>query len=440
MSTVEYFPGIGRVPYASQPAAEGLGFRFYDPDRVVAGRTMREHLRFAVCWWHSFSWHGSDVFGAPTRQPAWVAASDNPLQRAERQAAAAFEFFTKLGVDYFTFHDRDVAPEGADFTASQDNFRRLVDSLEGHMASSGVKLLWGTANLFGHPRYAAGAATSPDPEVFACAAAQVADALEATHRLGGANYVLWGGREGYDSLLNTDLKRERLQFARFLAMVADHKERIGFKGTLLIEPKPFEPTKHQYDFDTAAVHGFLLQFGLAEHFKVNIEANHATLAGHSFVHEIAYAIANDLLGSIDANRGDPQLGWDTDQFPNDVADAAHVMLLILQAGGLGSGGFNFDAKLRRTSVDPADLFHAHVGGMDTIARGLLIADRMRSDGRFNQLLEARYAPWRSPLGSAIVEGRESLGSLRERALRDRLNPELRSGRQEYLENLFARYL
>lgn len=440
MSTGEYFPGISRVPYATQSTPDGLAFRHYQPDRLVAGRTMREHLRFAVCWWHSFSWRGSDVFGASTRQPAWVVASDSPLQAAGRQAAAAFEFFTKLGVDYFTFHDRDVAPEGANFQASQDNFRRVVDMLESEMASSKVRLLWGTANLFGHPRYAAGAATSPDPEVFACAAAQVADTLEATHRLGGANYVLWGGREGYESLLNTDLRRERQQFAKFLALVAEHKARIGFKGTLLIEPKPFEPTKHQYDFDTAAVHAFLQQFGLAGQFKVNIEANHATLAGHSFAHEIAYAIANDMLGSIDANRGDPQLGWDTDQFPNDVAEAAHVMLLILNAGGLGSGGFNFDAKLRRTSVDPADLFYAHIGGMDTIARGLLIADRIRSEGRLQEFIESRYAPWGGALGRDILAGRESLASLRDRAARERLDPALRSGRQEYLENLFSRYL
>lgn len=440
MSTVEYFPGIGRVPHASQAAAGDLAFRHYDPDRVVSGRKMRDHLRFSVCWWHTFSWHGSDVFGAPTRRPPWIVASDSPMQNAERQATAAFEFFAKLGVDYFTFHDRDVAPEGADFRESQDSFRRMVDVLERHMAESGIKLLWGTANLFSHPRYAAGAATSTDPEVFACAAAQVADALDATQRLGGANYVLWGGREGYDTLLNTDLKRERQQFARFLAMVAEHKARIGFSGALMIEPKPFEPTKHQYDFDTAAVHGFLLQFGLADQFKVNIEANHATLSGHSFAHEIAYAIGNGILGSIDANRGDPQLGWDTDQFPNDVAEAAQVMLLILEGGGLGSGGFNFDAKLRRTSVDAADLFYAHIGGMDTIARGLLIADRMRADGHLAALLQDRYSPWSSRLGCDILAGRESLASLRDRASRERLDPVLRSGRQEYLENLFSRYL
>jgi len=316
----------------------------------------------------------------------------------------------------------------------------MVDVLEAGMAATGKQLLWGTANLFGHPRYASGAATSPDPEVFACAAAQVADALDATHRLKGANYVLWGGREGYETLLNTDLRRERQQLAKFLSLVAEHKAKIGFQGTLLIEPKPYEPTKHQYDFDTAAVHGFLLQFGLADQYKVNIEANHATLAGHSFAHEIAYALANGIFGSVDANRGDPQLGWDTDQFPNDVAEAAHVMLLVLQAGGLGSGGFNFDAKLRRASIDPADLFHAHIGGMDTIARGLLIAERILADGRLDASLAERYAGWSGALGRDILEGRESLAGLRERVARERLAPLARSGRQEYLENLFARFL
>jgi len=436
----EYFPGISRIEHGGTDAAGPLAFHYYDADRVVAGRPMREHLRFAACWWHTFSWHGSDVFGAPTRRPAWLAAGDGPLQAAERQADAAFEFFTKLGVDYFTFHDRDVAPEGENFAASQANFRHMVDVLEARMVATGKRLLWGTANLFGHPRYASGAATSPDPEVFACAAAQVADALDATHRLKGANYVLWGGREGYETLLNTDMRRERQQLAKFLSLVAEHKAKIGFQGTLLIEPKPYEPTKHQYDFDTAAVHGFLLQFGLADQFRVNIEANHATLAGHSFAHEVAYALANGIFGSIDANRGDPQLGWDTDQFPNDVAESAHVMLLVLQAGGLGSGGFNFDAKLRRASVDSEDLFHAHIGGMDTIARGLLIAERILADGRLEASLAARYADWGNALGRDILEGRESLAGLRERVIRERLAPQARSGRQEYLENLFTRFL
>lgn len=440
MADNEHFPGVGRIRFEGPDATTPMAFRYYDADRLVAGRKMRDHLRFAVCWWHSFSWHGSDVFGAPTRRPPWLCAGVSPIDAATRQADAAFEFFTKLGVDFFTFHDRDVAPEGASFAESQDNFRRMVDVLEARMAATGKRLLWGTANLFGHPRYASGAATSPDPEVFACAAAQVADALEATHRLGGANYVLWGGREGYETLLNTDMRRERQQLARFLAMVAEHKAKIGFAGTLLIEPKPYEPTKHQYDFDTAAVHGFLLQFGLAEQFKVNIEANHATLAGHSFAHEIAYAVANGIFGSIDANRGDPQLGWDTDQFPNDVAEAAQVMWLILKGGGLGTGGFNFDAKLRRGSIAVDDLFHAHIGGMDTIARGLLAAEQILSDGRLDAFVNERYAGWGDTLGCDILEGRASLSGLRERAAQGRREPTPASGRQEYLENLFARFL
>jgi xylose isomerase len=438
--TVEYFPGVGAIRYQGLESPEPLSFRYYDADRLVAGRRMREHLRFAVCWWHSFAWQGADTFGAPTRRLPWCVAGDEPMAAARRQAAAAFEFFTKLGVDYFTFHDRDVAPEGEDFSASQENFQRMVDVLEEHMAATSVRLLWGTANLFGHPRYASGAATSPDPEVFACAAAQVTDALDATRRLGGANYVLWGGREGYETLLNTDLKRERQQLARFLALVAEHKARIGFAGTLLIEPKPFEPTKHQYDFDAAAVHELLLKHGLADQFKLNIEANHATLSGHSLAHEVAFAIANGIFGSIDANRGDPQLGWDTDQFPNDVAEAAHVMYLILKAGGLGQGGFNFDAKLRRSSVDVEDLFHAHIGGMDTIARGLLIAARILEDGRLDRLLEERYAHWNGALGRSILERQTTLAELRDYVARERTAPAPRSGRQEYLENLFATFL
>lgn len=437
--TTEYFPGVEKIRYRGPESPEPLSYRYYDADRIVAGRSMREHLRFAVCWWHSFAWHGADTFGAPTRSLPWVVAGDDPMVTARRQAAAAFEFFTKLGVDYFTFHDRDVAPEGMDLSSSQDNFRRMVDVLEEHMAATSVRLLWGTANLFGHPRYASGAATSPDPEVFACAAAQVADALDATHRLGGANYVLWGGREGYETLLNTDLKRERQQLARFLALVAEHKSRIGFTGTLLIEPKPFEPTKHQYDFDSAAVHEFLLEHGLADQFKLNIEANHATLSGHSLAHEVAFAIANGIFGSIDANRGDPQLGWDTDQFPNDVVEAAHVMYLILKSGGLRQGGFNFDAKLRRSSVDPEDLFHAHIGGMDTIARGLLIAARIREDGRLDRLLEERYSGWKGALGQSILQGSTTLAGLRDYVEREKPAPIPRSGRQEYLENLFASF-
>jgi xylose isomerase len=315
----------------------------------------------------------------------------------------------------------------------------MLDTLQEQMARTGRKLLWGTANLFGHPRYAAGAATNPDPEVFACAAAQVADALEATHRLGGENYVLWGGREGYETLLNTDLQRESQQLARFLALVAEHKARIGFEGTLLIEPKPFEPTKHQYDFDAAAVHAFLVKFGLDKEYRLNIEANHATLAGHDFAHEVAYAVANGLFGSIDANRGDARLGWDTDQFPNDVAEATLLMTVILKAGGFGSGGMNFDAKLRRQSCAPEDLFHAHIGGIDTLARGLLNAARILEDGVFDRFVAERYAGWSTELGRDILDGRVSLDGLRRRVQSSEREPAMRSGRQELLENLFARY-
>ena len=439
MSRVEYFPGIGRVPHASQAAAGDLAFRHYDPDRIVSGRKMRDHLRFSVCWWHSFSWHGSDVFGAPTRRLPWVVASDSPMQNAERQAAAAFEFFAKLGVDYFTFHDRDVAPEGADFRESQDSFRRMVDVLERHMAESGIKLLWGTANLFSHPRYAAGAATSTDPEVFACAAAQVADALDATQRLGGANYVLWGGREGYDCLLNTDLKQEKAQFGRFLQMVVEHKHKIGFKGDILIEPKPHEPTKHQYDFDVETIYGFLLANGLEKEVKMNIEANHATLSGHSFEHEIASAINLGIFGSIDMNRGDPQNGWDTDQFPNDIREITTAMYYILKNGGFQNGGNNFDAKVRRQSIDAADLFHGHIGGVDILARSLLNAAALIEGGELDALVTDRYAGWNSHAGKALLSASSNLEAISDAAVTAKIDPQPRSGRQEYVENIVSRY-
>jgi len=435
-----FFDGVETIRYGGPQSRDPLSFRYYDADRVVAGRTMREHLRFAVCWWHSFHWGGTDIFGGPTLDRPWLLPGHDPMQQAHDKADAAFEFFTKLGVDFYTFHDRDVAPEGASFAEAQSNFARMVDVLEAHQSRTGLRLLWGTAALAHNPRYAAGAATNPDPDVFACAATQVADCLDATHRLGGENYVLWGGREGYETLLNTDLRQEREQMARFLALVAEHKEKIGFKGTLLLEPKPFEPTKHQYDFDVAAVHGFLVQFGLEGAYKVNIEANHATLSGHSFPHEVAMAIATGVFGSIDANRGDPQLGWDTDQFPNDVAEAALVMRLILQAGGFDRGGFNFDAKLRRQSVDRVDLFHGHIGGMDTLARGLLIADAMIRDGEFDRLQAVRYGGWGEPEAKAMLAGERSLDAIRGRVRAQGIDPKVRSGRQEYLENLFSRYL
>ena len=433
------FPDIESIRYEGRDGASELAFRWYDPERIVAGKTMREQLRFAVCYWHTFCWPGSDVFGDGVFERDWF-AGDVPLALAERKLEVAFEFFAKLGVPFFTFHDRDIAPEGASWAETNAHLDHMIDRAAAAMERTGVGLLWGTANLFGHPRYAAGAATNPDPEVFACAAAQVRHALEATHRLGGANYVLWGGREGYETLLNTDLARESQQLGRFLALVAEHKHKIGFPGTLLIEPKPMEPTKHQYDFDAAAVHAFLLKHGLEREYKLNIEVNHATLAGHSFHHEVAYAVANELFGSVDANRGDPQLGWDTDQFPNSAEEATLALYAILGAGGFTTGGFNFDAKLRRQSLDPTDLFHAHVGGMDAIARGLLAATALLEEGSLAAFTSGRYAAWERGLGADILSGRRSLAELASHVEKNELAPKPVSGRQERLENLVARKL
>lgn len=436
---MSFFPEV--EPIRFDPTSDAaLAFRHYDPERVVLGKTMREHTRFAVCFWHSLCWPGSDVFGAGTFERAWQAPSSDEMQLAEQKIDAAFELFEKLGVPFFCFHDRDVAPEAATLAESHARLDRLLERVARHMERSGVGLLWGTANLFGHPRYAAGAATNPDPAVFAYAAAQVKHCLEATHRLGGANYVLWGGREGYETLLNTDLARESEQMGRFLALVAEHKHKIGFRGTLLIEPKPFEPTKHQYDFDCAAVLAFLQRFGLEREFKLNIEVNHATLAGHDFQHEIAYAVANGIFGSVDANRGDARLGWDTDQFPNDPREWALAWLEILRGGGLGSGGLNFDAKLRRQSVDAVDLFHAHVGGMDAIARGLVAAAAILEDGRLERFRRERYAGWDSVEGRDVLAGKCSLADLAARALAGNSEPAPVSGRQELLENLVARFV
>ncbi|MCZ6465250.1 MAG: xylose isomerase [Proteobacteria bacterium] len=428
-----FFEDIEPVHYEGTDSTNPLAFRHYDPDRIVLGVRMEDHLRPAVCYWHTFCWPGSDVFGEGTFARPWFGAGD-AMKLAETKLDAAFEFFEKLGLPFFCFHDLDLAPAGATLAESNANLDRLLERAETAMARTGVKLLWGTANLFGHPRYAAGAATHPDPEVFAYAAAQVKHVLEATHRLGGANYVLWGGREGYETLLNTNLRREAEQLGRFMKLVVEHKHRIGFAGTLLIEPKPHEPTKHQYDHDVTAVHAFLQKFGLEGEIRVNIEVNHATLAGHSFQHEIAYALANGILGSVDANRGDPQNGWDTDQFPNSVEETALALYEILRGGGLGSGGFNFDARLRRQSVDPADLFHAHIGGMDTLARGLCAAARMIEDGRLAAFVDQRYAGWDAPLGREILDGKRSLADLSEHALAGGREPTPRSGHQEMLEN------
>ncbi|MDJ0851983.1 MAG: xylose isomerase [Myxococcota bacterium] len=435
-----FFPDVERIRYEGPGTSSELAFRHYEPDRVVAGRRMEDHLRFAVCYWHSFCWPGSDVFGAGSFERPWHAEGGDPIQQAELKMDVAFEFFEKLGVPFFCFHDRDVAPEGESFRESCERLDRIAERMQAHMERTGVKLLWGTANLFGHPRYAAGAATNPDPAVFAVAAAQAKHCLELTHRLGGANYVMWGGREGYETLLNTDLRRELEQLGRFVRLVVEHKHKIGFQGTLLIEPKPHEPTKHQYDHDVAAVYAFLQRFGLEDEVKVNIEVNHATLAGHSFQHEVAYALANGIFGSVDANRGDPQNGWDTDQFPNSVEEMTLALLEILRAGGLGNGGFNFDARLRRQSVDPADLFHAHVGGMDTLARALVCAASLLEEGRLDGFVRERYRGWSEGLGRDVLEGKLGLEELWSRVVENDPRPRPLSGRQERLENWVRRHL
>jgi xylose isomerase len=431
----EFFSGVpGRIGFGGLQSDDPLSFKVYDPDRMVAGKRMEDQLRIAVCLWHSFNWPGSDVFGVGTFDRPWLTGADEPMTAARAKVDAAFEFIAKLGAPFFTFHDRDVAPEGTTFAETSDNLAQMVEHIGAAMERTGARLLWGTANLFSHPRYAAGAATNPDPEVFAFAAAQVKDMLEATHRLGGANYVLWGGREGYETLLNTDLVREERQFARFLHLVAEHKHKIGFPGLLLIEPKPQEPTKHQYDYDTATVAGFLQRHGLEDEYRVNLEVNHATLAGHSFHHEIATAIALGIFGSVDVNRGDYQNGWDTDQFPNSVDELSLALVEILRAGGFTSGGFNFDPKLRRQSMDRLDLFHAHIGGMDTLARSLLVAADMVERGTLQRARDARYAGWDRPLGHDILDGDASLESLRAQVAEGGIDPRPVSGRQEELEN------
>ena len=424
-----------RIRFGGLASTEPLAYKVYDPDRLVLGTRMEDHLRPGVCFWHSFSWAGMDMFGLGTLDRPWLTGSADAMDAARTRMAVAFEFFAKIGIPFYCFHDRDVAPEGASFAEFRANLDALSDDAAGYQERTGVRLLWGTANLFTHPRYQAGAATNPDPEVFAYAAAQVKHMLDVTRRLGGENYVLWGGREGYDTLLNTDLVREGAQLARFLHLVAEHKHRIGFDGQLLIEPKPMEPTKHQYDYDVSTVYGFLVRHGLEDEYRVNIEANHATLAGHSFHHEVAFAAANGILGSIDANRGDPQNGWDTDQFPNSVEDLALPLYEILRHGGIAPGGFNFDAKLRRQSTDRNDLFHAHIGGLDTLAQALLVAADLIERGRLAEMREARYAGWGGTLGSAILDGSETLASLEEKVAAGAIDPQPVSGRQELLENV-----
>ncbi|MGH8221688.1 MAG: xylose isomerase [Woeseiaceae bacterium] len=434
----EYFPGIGQIPYEGPESDNPLAFKAYDENRVVGGKTLREHLRFAVCYWHTFCAEGSDPFGPGTHRHPWKQASD-ALARAEDKMDAAFEFFSKLGAPFYCFHDRDMAPEGATVAESEENLKRMVALAKTRQEATGVRLLWGTANLFSHPRYMNGAATNPDFTVVAHAAAQVKVALDATVELGGQNYVFWGGREGYSYLFNTATKRELDHLAMFLSLARDYGRSIGFEGTFLVEPKPMEPMYHQYDADAQTVIGFLRQYGLDKDFKVNVEANHATLAGHSFAHELQMCADAGLLGSIDANRGNPQNGWDTDQFPTDLYDAVQAMLVVLGDGGFKTGGLNFDAKVRRESTDLEDMFIAHIGGMDTFARGLVIAHELLENSPLPQFRKQRYASFDEGRGRDFEAGKTTLADLRAYAVENG-EPVQKSGKQEWLENVVNDYM
>jgi xylose isomerase len=438
-NSMDYFPQVGRIAYEGPKSRNPLAFKHYNPDEIVEGKTLREHLRFSVCYWHTFRATGADPFGAPTLQRPWDDGSES-LDNAKRRVDAAFEFMSKLGAPFYCFHDRDVAPDGATLAEANRNFEAIVPHLKSAQERTGIKLLWGTANLFSHPRYIHGAATSPNADVFAYAAAQVKRAIAATRELGGSNYVFWGGREGYQNLYNTDMKRELDHLARFMHMAVDFAKSIGFAGQFLFEPKPKEPTKHQYDFDAAACLNFIRQYDLKEHVKLNIETNHATLAGHTMMHELIYASIQGALGSIDANTGDMLLGWDTDQFPTDIYLTTQCMLVILGQGGLAPGGINFDAKVRRESFEPIDLFHAHIGGMDAFARGLKIAARMRADGVLTDFVKNRYKSYDSGIGKQIEDGTASFASLEKYMLEKGNAAANESGRQEMLENIVNDYL
>ena len=434
----EYFKGIPQIRYEGPDSNNPLAFKQYDPEQQVGKKPMAEHLRFSVVYWHTFKGTGADPFGGPVYDRPWDEASD-PMQRAEDTMQAAFEMFTKLGVPFYAWHDRDIAPEADTLVETNERLDRIGALAKQLQRDTGVKLLWGTSNMFSHPRFTHGAATNPDAHVFAYAAAQVKKAMELTKELGGANYVFWGGREGYSSLLNTDMAREQDNMARFLEMAADYKKEIGFRGTLLVEPKPKEPTKHQYDYDAATVLGFLRKYGLQDRFKLNLEANHATLAGHTFEHDLTVAAADGMLGSIDANRGDLLLGWDTDQFPTDLYGTTYAMMVLLKYGGIRPGGINFDAKVRRGSFDPVDLFHAHIGGMDSFARGLKIAHSIIEDGVGGDFIKERYKSYRSGIGRKIAAGKTDFAEL-ESYILQKGEPEKRSGREEMLENIINSYL
>ncbi|QNK64082.1 xylose isomerase [Pedobacter sp. PAMC26386] len=434
----EFFKGIKQVQFEGLQSDNPLAFRWYDANKVVAGKTMSEHFKFACAYWHSFNGNGSDPFGGATHVFPWDEKKD-VIERAKDKMDAAFEFISKMQMPYYCFHDVDIVDYGNDIAENESRLQALVEYAKEKQSSSGVKLLWGTANLFSHKRYMNGASTNPDFHVLAHGAAQVKAALDATIALGGENYVFWGGREGYMSLLNTDMKREQEHLAKFLHMAKDYARKEGFKGTFFIEPKPCEPSKHQYDYDASTVKSFLQEYDLLTDFKLNIEVNHATLAGHTFQHELQVAADSGLLGSIDANRGDYQNGWDTDQFPNDINEVIEAMLIILESGGLKGGGVNFDAKIRRNSTDPADLFYAHVGSMDIFARALVTADAILQKSDYRKLRADRYASFDNGKGAEFEQGKLSLEDLRNYAVQNG-EPETRSGKQEYLENLINRYI
>ncbi|WP_422105515.1 xylose isomerase [Winogradskyella sp.] len=438
LNKAEYFKGIGNIKYEGHYSDNPLAFKYYDPDKKIAGKTMREHFKFAIAYWHTFCGQGSDPFGPGTQNFAWDQSKD-PIEAAKHKADAAFEFFTKIGFDYFCFHDFDLVQEASTFKESEKRLSTIVDYIKQKQKDTGKKLLWGTANCFSNPRYMNGAATNPDFNVVARAGGQVKLAIDATIALGGENYVFWGGREGYMSLLNTDMSRELDHMAQFLHMAKDYARAQGFKGTFFIEPKPMEPSKHQYDFDSATAIGFLREYGLDKDFKINIEVNHATLAQHTFQHEIEVAAKAGMLGSIDANRGDYQNGWDTDQFPNNIQETTEAMLVFLKAGGLQGGGVNFDAKIRRNSTDMEDVFLAHIGGADTFARALITADKIIASSPYEKLRQQRYSSFDSGKGKAFEEGKLDLKALYEIA-QENGELQLQSGKQELFENIINQYI
>lgn len=434
----EYFPEVKKIEYEGPDSKNPLSFKYYNPNEVLLGKTMAQNLRFAVCFWHSFKGLGSDQFGEPTIIREYNKFSD-PMKIAEATMEAAFEFFTKLGVGFWCFHDRDIAPEADSLKETNRRLDRMVKMAKKLQEESGLSLLWGTTNAFSNRRFMAGAGTNPSPHVFAYAASQIKKAIEITKELGGQGYVFWGGREGYDTLLNTDIKRELDHMALLLQMAVDYKKKIGFRGQFYIEPKPKEPTKHQYDFDAGNCFGFLQKYNLLNDFKLNIEANHATLAGHDFIHELAFCVANGILGSVDANRGDLLLGWDTDQYPTNIYDTMLAMYIILKGGGFTTGGLNFDAHVRRQSIDTIDLFYGHIGAMDAFARGLRNAVRMIEDGIFEEIIKERYAGWDEGIGAKIERAELGFEELQSYIL-EHSEPEIKSGRQELLENLLNDYI